>query len=202
MNNQFFDTSWKVGNELIRWIGYPFLRILFMANKIQWRKNWKIIGCPIIQKHRKSIMKFGEGFSLRSTIGSNPLGVNHPVILCTWEKDAVLEIGNEFGMSGGSICTAEKIIIGNHVNIGANCTIIDTDFHPLDANLRQVSPQDAQTSPIYIEDNVFIGMNCLILKGVRIGHSSVIGAGSIVTKNIPPKVIACGNPARVIREFS
>ena len=53
-----------------------------------------------------------------------------------------------------------------------------------------------------VEDDVFIGMNCLILKGVTIGKGSVIGAGSVVVKNIPSGVIAAGNPARVIREMT
>lgn len=202
MNNKIFDTPWKIRNELVRWLVYPFARILFLLNRIPWEKNWKIIGLPIIQKHRMSTMKFGQGLSLRSTLRSNPLGVNHPVIFCTWKKDAVLEIGNDFGMTGGAICATEKIMIGNHVNIGANSSIIDSDFHPLEAKTRRLTPQDAHTAPISIEDDVFIGMNCLILKGVKIGHSSVIGAGSIVTKDIPPLVVACGNPARIIKNIS
>jgi acetyltransferase-like isoleucine patch superfamily enzyme len=112
-----------------------------------------------------------------------------------------LEIGDNFAMTGGTICAAEKIVIGNNVAVGANCMIVDTDFHPLDAEGRRQHPQEANTVPIHIEDHVFIGMNCLILKGVTIGCGSVIGAGSVVTRDIPAHVIAAGNPARVIREL-
>ena len=103
-------------------------------------------------------------------------------------------------MTGGAICAAERITIGRNVAVGANSTIADTDFHPLNSMIRHQHPQESNTAPILIEDDVFIGMNCLVLKGVTIGHGSVIGAGSVVTKDIPPCVIAAGNPARVLRE--
>lgn len=57
------------------------------------------------------------------------------------------------------------------------------------------------SSPIIIEDDVFIGMNCLILKGVTIGARSIIAAGSVVTKSIPSDCIAAGNPAKVIKHL-
>jgi len=145
-------------------------------------------------------MHFGSGLSLRSSVASNPLGPNHPVILCTWKPGAILEIGDDFAMTGGSICAAERITIGKNVSVGANCTIIDTDFHPLNQEFRRLHPQESNTAPILIKDDVFIGMNCMILKGVTIGHGSVIGAGSVVTKDMPSFVIVAGNPARVIRE--
>lgn len=194
-----FDTPWKVKNELLRWLVYPWLRLLFSIKKIAWGKNWKLFGIPIIQKHRCSEMHFGSGFSLRSLPSSNPLGINHPVLLCTWQAGAVLTIGDNFAMSGGSMCAAERISIGNDVAIGANTTIIDTDFHPLGPDLRKKTPQAADTAPIKIEDDVFIGMNCLILKGVTIGRGAVIGAGSVVTHDVPAGTIVAGNPARIIR---
>jgi acetyltransferase-like isoleucine patch superfamily enzyme len=104
-------------------------------------------------------------------------------------------------MSGGSICVAETVTIGNRVALGANSTIADTDFHPLAADLRRQSPQRAKTAPVFIEDDVFIGMNSIILKGVTIGRGSVVGAGSVVSKDVPPQVIVAGNPARIVREI-
>lgn len=195
------DTPWKVNNSLLRWLALPCVRLLFAVNRIPWGKDWKLFGAPVIQKHRQSVMKFGPGFSLRSSLRSNPLGADHPVILCTWQSGAVIEIGENFGMTGGVLCAANRISIGNNVNIGANSTLIDTDFHPLNSEQRRVDPQSAQTAPIIIEDDVFIGMNCLVLKGVTIGKGSVVGAGSVVTKSVPPGVIAAGNPARVIKDL-
>ena len=96
-------------------------------------------------------MQFGSGLSLRSSVRSNPLGANHPVILCTWQSRAVLEIGSDFAMTGGSLCAATGIKIGDRVNIGANTTILDTDFHPLDPETRRVHPQEASNAPVVIK---------------------------------------------------
>jgi acetyltransferase-like isoleucine patch superfamily enzyme len=200
VSSRMWDTPWKVRNELWRWLAYPRIRLLFAVNGIPWGCGWHFYGIPIIQKQRDSVMRFGPGFSLRSSTRSNPLGPNHPVILCTWQASAALEIGAHFGMTGGTLCAAERIVIRNNVAVGANTTIIDTDFHPLDPQIRWLRPQGARTAPILIEDNVFIGMNCLILKGVTIGEGSVVGAGSVVTKSVPPGAIVAGNPARIVGE--
>jgi acetyltransferase-like isoleucine patch superfamily enzyme len=195
------ETPWKIRQGLMRWASHLPTRLLFLMNRIPWGHKWRFYGLPIIQKHRRSVMRFGTGLSLRSSVASNPLGPNHPVILCTWEPGAILEIGDNFAMTGGSICAAEKIVIGQNVAIGANCTIVDTDFHPLNSDARRQSPQQAATAPILIGDDVFIGMNCSVLKGVTIGCGSVIGAGSVITREVPPHVIVGGNPIRVIREI-
>lgn len=198
---KLFNTPWKITNKLITWLSFPVTRLSFLMAGISWKKGWCLVGKPTILKHRASRMIFGDYLQLRSTLLSNPLGPNHPVILCTWQPGAILVIGSHFGMTGGTVCCAERITIGDHVTVGANTTIVDTDFHPLDPDERKSHPAEAKTAPILIEDDVFIGMNCLILKGVTIGKGSVIGAGSVVTKSIPPGVVAAGNPARVIRSI-
>jgi acetyltransferase-like isoleucine patch superfamily enzyme len=202
MKTNYLDTPWKIVNEGLRLIIYPFVYFYFRINGIQLPAGSKIFGLPIIQKHRRSTIRLGKNLQLRSTTGSNPLGVNHAVILCTWQENARLEIGDCFGMTGGSICAAEAVKIGSHVIIGANTTITDTDFHPLEFNQRIQNSLAGVSKAITIEDEVFIGMHCLILKGVTIGRGSVIGAGSVVSRSIPPGVIAAGNPARVIKSLS
>jgi acetyltransferase-like isoleucine patch superfamily enzyme len=197
---EFFNTPWKISNLILSWVAYIPTRFTFIINGIAWRDNWQFYGMPVILKHRKSSMKFGSGLQLRSSIRSNPLGPNHRVVLSTWEKGAVLEVGNNFAMTGGTLCSSNHIMIGDNVAIGANTTIVDTDFHPLAAQERHLSSSQGVTAPVLIQDDVFIGMNCLILKGVTIGCGSVIGAGSVVSRDVPSHVIVAGNPARVIRE--
>lgn len=80
------------------------------------------------------------------------------------------------------------------MRVGANVTIMDGDAH-------QDDPRAGKNAPIVIEDNVWIGANATILKGVTIGRNSLIGAGSVVVKSIPENVIAAGNPCRVIKSL-
>ena len=201
MLREAFKTPWKISNRIGSLMSLPIVRLKFLLSGIKWGPGWRFYGSPIVQKHALSRMVFGAGLQLRSRTRSNPLGINHPVILATLRPGAQLTVGDSFGMSGGCICVAENVSIGNHVAIGANSTITDTDFHPLRAEIRATRPQEGRTKPVVIEDEVFIGTNCLILKGVTIGRGSVIGAGSVVTGDVPPGVIVAGNPARIIREL-
>jgi acetyltransferase-like isoleucine patch superfamily enzyme len=143
-------------------------------------------------------MQFGDGLQLRSSRRSNPLGPCRPCILCTWGAGAQLETGRNLRATGVTLCAAERISIGDNVVIGTNSVVVDTDFHPLDPQSRKERPQDARIAPVVIEDDVFIGMNCMILKGVTLGRGCVIGAGSVVSRTIPPMSIAAGSPAQVI----
>ena len=82
--------------------------------------------------------------------------------------------------------------------IGANTIITDTDFHPLELQNRLENPINGDSSPIMIQDHVFIGMQCIVLKGVTLGEGCVIGAGSIVTRDVEPYTIVAGNPIRTV----
>jgi len=102
-----------------------------------------------------------------------------------------------------------RISVGREVTIGRYCyiadrvSIADHDGHPLDADARRrrepVSPD--RIRPVVIEDDVWIGSRSIILKGVRIGRGAVVGAGSVVTSDVPPGAVACGNPARVVKQL-
>jgi len=199
MLKSILDTPWRAGNELCRLIALPYIRMMFMLHGVAWGQGWRIFGMPIIQRHRGSVIRLGNRLELRSWYSANPLAPNHPVVLATRTRDAVINIGNHCGFSGVTLVAAERIQIGDGVLIGANAVIADTDFHPLDPAERQRNALNGKHAPIIIQDNVFVGMNSLILKGVTIGKGSVIGAGSVVTRDVPPGVIAAGNPARIIQ---
>ncbi len=92
-----------------------------------------------------------------------------------------------------------KITIGSHVFIGPYCGFY-TASHHLDVDKRNAGIENAL--PIVIEDNVWFGANVSVLQGVTIKEGSIIGAGSVVTKDIPPYVIAGGTPCVVIRELN
>lgn len=181
--------------EIINLI-FNFENLSKLSNKV------KIFGFPIISIAKNSEIKVGKNLVLISHSYFSEPGVNHPVILRTLKPSAKIFIGDNVGISGGGICAAEEVIIGNNVMLGANAFITDTDFHPIAPQNRRFSRENILTKRVVIKDNVFIGMNSLILKGVTIGENSVIGAGSVVAGNIPPNSIACGIPAKVIKSLS
>lgn len=163
--------------------------------------NFNINGLIFIQNKGK--ISIGNNFSANSGVNANPIGGDTILRLIVFKEAAELTLGNNVGISNSTIVCWNKISIGNNVVIGGSCKIWDTDFHSLDATIR-ISGNDnnIKTIPIIIEDNVFIGSNCIILKGVTIGKNSIIAAGSIVSKSIPPNVIAGGNPCRVIKNVN
>ena len=104
-------------------------------------------------------------------------------------------------MSNTVIVATRLVEIGNNVMIGGGATIVDCDFHSMDYN-HWFSGKDEEnmvSRPVIIGNNVFIGTNATILKGVSIGDGAVIGAGAVVTRNIPKNEIWGGNPARFIK---
>lgn len=110
-----------------------------------------------------------------------------------------IEIGENFGANHNLlILDPGKVTFGNNVMIGANCSFYTTN-HPLDPHLRNEYLQWAR--PIKVEDNVWICSNVVVLAGVTIGENSVVGAGSVVTKDIPPNTFAVGNPCKVVKEI-
>mgnify|MGYP001499525922 CR=1 FL=1 len=174
-------------------------------------KEGSVNGLPIFRKTPGSTFTIGKNYRILSTFSSNLHGLNRKTMFNTISPNASLSIGDNCGFSATVIACSHSIKIGNRVLVGANTTISDTDSHSI--NYKERHPdyygirepgwkEDIKLAPIVIEDDVFIGMNTLVLKGVTIGKGSVIGAGSIVSKSIPPNVIAAGNPAVVIRTLA
>ncbi len=147
-----------------------------------------------------SHIRIGRKCEFRSAKWSNLVGINRPCILATLSRKALLEIGEGSGFSGATIGCASTIRIGDRVMCGANVTITDTDWHPLDWRERAAGvPADSE--PVSIGDDVWLGMNVMVLKGVEIGRRTVVAAGSIVSRSLPEGVIAAGQPARVVRRL-
>lgn len=113
-----------------------------------------------------------------------------------------ISIGEGTWINNGFCAIAEhsSITIGQRVLIGTNVEIFDSDFHGIRVGDRNKSRAE-WAKPIVIEDDVFFGSNVRVLKGVTIGRGSVIANSSVVVKDIPPGVIAGGNPARVLNEI-
>lgn len=147
----------------------------------------------------------GDFFAINSGDNINPLCANVRSSIYV-ANGAKLKIGDWSGISGGCIWATDSITVGNHVNIGANCVIMDGDIHNMDWRVRRTDrispiPIPFEHKPIVIEDDVWLGTGSIVLKGVTIGARSIIGAGSVVTKDIPSDCIAAGNPCKVIRRL-
>ena len=115
-------------------------------------------------------------------------------------KEPVLTIGNNTSINYRTVISVESMVkIGNNCLIAEETKIFDNNSHGIDYRHRQMTEKDV--SPIIIEDDVWIGMNSIILKGVTIGRGAVVAAGSVVTKNVPAMTVVSGNPATVIKEI-
>lgn len=160
-------------------------------------------GMPIVSSAGDASIRIGNRVVLCSDAEYTALGVNHPVVLRGLKRGARIEIGDETGISGATICAAERVLIGKRCLLGANVTVSDTDFHPIEPEGRRFCSDwsKIKCAPVTIEDDVFIGTGAIILRGVTIGAGSLIGAGSVVTRSIAPRSIAAGSPARVIRSI-
>jgi acetyltransferase-like isoleucine patch superfamily enzyme len=159
----------------------------------------RLLGLPLV--HGPGCVTLGTKVTLTSDPRGTALGTRGRVILNAMHKDAQIIIGDHTGMSGGVICAAGLVEIGRRCLLGADVMIFDTDFHPLEPDGRRFVRPDwpAFHRPTIIEDDVFIGTRSIVAKGIRIGRGSVIGAGSVVSTDIPAGVIAAGVPAKVIR---
>jgi acetyltransferase-like isoleucine patch superfamily enzyme len=158
------------------------------------------MGAPLVTMAESSSIAVGDRTMLISVSEMTALGVNHPVILRTLSAGAKLEIGSDVGVSGATICAMNAVQIGDQCLIGANATIVDTDFHPVHhpdrrhATIPGPDPGDAVT----IGRNAFIGAGAFILPGTVIGDDAVVGAGAVVKGHVPPGGTVAGNPARPV----
>ena len=163
----------------------------------------RLVGLPDIERAEGARIIIGKGVTLVSEATANSAGVNHPVILSAEGPGSVIKIGDGVGMSGASIVTCIEIEIGEGTMLGANCNIYGTDFHCVDAEERakQRSTADAPTAPIKIGKRCWLASNVTVLKGVTIGDEAVVGAMSLVTKDVEARTVVGGVPAKVIKKL-
>ncbi len=125
------------------------------------------------------------------------------------ERDGLIEIGDNCYLANASLVCVSRVTLGKRVMVAGGVTIVDSDFHPLDPAGRmrdtvELSPigdkskrKQPPARPVTVEDDVWIGYNATILKGVRIGRGAVIGPGSVVVRDVPAGATVAGNPAVV-----
>lgn len=160
-------------------------------------------GIPHIDVRRGSHIHIGAGVTLNSSPLGYHLNMFSPVKLMVDRNDATIKIGDGTRIHGFCIHAKESISIGARCLIAANCQIMDNNGHDLAAD--DPSTRIGTTGlikPVVIDDDVWLGTGVVVLAGVRIGRGSVVGAGSVVTADIPPMVLAGGAPSMVLRQLT
>ncbi len=148
----------------------------------------RLRGHPVVRNRGRMVI--GERVQLVSTIATLEL---------VSDEGGLLEIGDRSLVNFGcSLVATELVRIGARCHIGPYTLMQDNDFHRVEPERRlEVPPSE----PIVVEDNVWIGARCIIMGGVTVGEDSCVGAGSIVTADVPRRTLVAGVPARVIREL-
>ena len=173
----------------------PFYKLYLKRRNVSYGISLKIFGKPLIIN--RGIIHIGMNCRLISSSKFYGQGIQ-PVSLYTLNENSRIDIGNNCTLNGTSIRSVSHVSIGNDCVFAPDVKLIDHD-HPLSPTERRTT--NYLSAQIIIEENVWVGYNVVILKGVKIGKNSVIGAGSVVVKDIPENCVAAGIPAKVIKEI-
>jgi acetyltransferase-like isoleucine patch superfamily enzyme len=152
-----------------------------------------ILGPGVFIRRRNGRLSAGRVVRLR--------GGCRIAVIGSREKPAALSIGDGTEIGERTIINVStRVEIGARCSVSWDCDICDTDFHCI--QMEEGTPPLPVSEPIIIEDDVWIGSHCLILKGVTIGHGAVIGAGSVIRRDVPPHSLMAGNPARPVARIA
>jgi acetyltransferase-like isoleucine patch superfamily enzyme len=173
------------------------------------------LGSPTVIEGRERI-EFADGAALR--IGLGPFGLStkrdvsivrvHPEGRLRCEgvvslqrgvrivvDSGLLQLGPGVNVNGFTkILVRERVSIGAYCNISWNTQILDNDFHPMTVD----GVEQPMSAPVVLADRAWVGTGAIVLKGVTVGESAVVAAGSVVTKDVPPKTVVAGSPAKVV----
>ena len=186
-----------------------WFKLIMKMTKVEYGKYLLLKGVPIIFNKSGAKLKIGENVTIKSSFLSNLVGLYSRTIVVTRAPGAVIEIGDNVGISGATIYARKGIYIGENTCIGGNCKILDNDFHPIDMEdrirlLNDVHGGDSNLIPtreIHIGKNCFLGCNSIILKGTVLGDGCVVGAGAVVSGKFEDNCVIAGNPAKVIKRL-
>jgi acetyltransferase-like isoleucine patch superfamily enzyme len=156
------------------------------------------LGRPLISVFRGGNIVIGDGVQINSAVRANPLSCPQPSVLRAMAPGAQLILARRVGISAASLCAGRSIEIGEGTILGSGAMVIDNDFHVPVGEWGWGDDSLASARPVRIGRGVFIGARAIILKGVTIGDRAVIGAGAVVTSDVPAGQVAAGNPARIL----
>lgn len=194
----------RISNILCGLWGGVRLRIKAALLGVEVGCGVRCFGPVILGRWPGSRIRIGSNASIISTARRATAATVHaPTRLRTHGSGACIELAEGVELTGASITArSTSIRIGKNTMLAPNCVIVDSDFHAhWPPERRHLDPGMEHDAPVDIGDHVWIGMSCIILKGVSIGEGAVVAAGSVVTRSVPPRVLAAGVPARVVRQL-
>ncbi|MBQ7066135.1 MAG: acyltransferase [Lachnospiraceae bacterium] len=184
--------------EIANQIRVRLCRIQFITKNILYGENFSPMGRINL---RGSNIVIGNNVIIRSGMKFNAVGAETPTTLVVHGKGSIV-IGNNVGISNSIFISNNEIILEDNVMIGGGCKLFDNDFHSINFQERMEVPDvHVKSLPITIKNGAFIGAYSIILKGVTVGERSIVAAGSVVSKDIPPNEIWGGAPAKFIRKL-
>lgn len=186
-----------------------WFKLAMKMTKVEYGKNLLLKGIPVIFNKSGARLKIGKNVTIKSSFLSNLVGLYSRTIIVTRAPGAVIEIGDNVGISGATIYARKGIYIGQNTCIGGNCKILDNDFHPTEIEARNKLLHDAKggnsdlvpSREIRIGRDCFLGCNSIILKGTVLGDGCVVGAGAVVCGKFEDRCVIAGNPARVVKRL-
>lgn len=176
-------------------------RISMSMRSIHYGKGFKCCGSIFYRKAVGGDLIMGSNVSINSHRISDPIGGDTKTMLIVGPSGKLI-LHDHVSISNSTLFAAEHIEIGAHTCIGGGVKIYDTDFHSIIPEYRLNGNTNVKTAPIHIGKKCFIGGHSIILKGITIGDEAVVGAGSVVTRNIPSREVWAGNPAKFIKRIN
>ncbi len=187
---------------IVRLFSKFFIVWVSTKKNIEIKGKLVLVGYPLIDIQKGSALYIGHNVTLNSRNKGYHVNMHSPVKLYADKLGAEIHIGDNTRIHGACLHAYTSITIGKNCLIAANCQIFDGGGHDLSfSDVDNRIHTTGTSKPIVIEDSVWIGINSVILAGVTIGKGSVISANSVVVKDIPPMVLAGGNPAIIIKKY-
>ena len=199
-----FASTDELCTRLSRALSTLVVRGFLRSHRCHVGRGFITDGLPRIRMQKPGSISLGAHVTLNCRRLSNLAGICQLTILHCID-DGSISIGANTGLSGAILSSRKRISLGQRCNIGVNTRIYDHDFHSLHHSHRAERKTDQiniKSAPVDIGEDVLVGANVIILKGVTIGPRSIVAAGSVLTKgSYPSDSLIGGNPAKVIRQL-
>lgn len=170
------------------WIRWLKVRL---GDRVQFGRNFQTNGRLVIKGPGRVV--FGDDVNAWAHAEMN--------VLITYTPNSRITIGSGTRLNGAGIMAYTRIEVGPRCILGSTL-VFDSDFHPLDPARRHDPDAPVSCAPITLEENVWLGGQSAVLKGVRVGRNSVVAFRAVVSDDVPPNVVVAGNPARIVKSLA